>query len=263
MTPPTPVLRAHRLAVSLGGRPVLSDVSFAVAEGERVAVVGANGAGKTTLLRAVAGLIPYGGELELHGREVRAWPAKERARAVAFVRQQADLSVDFTAAEIVALGRAPWLGWAERLAGADRQRVEAALESVDLTALAHRPVTRLSGGEQQRVALAQALVQDAPLLLLDEPTAHLDVRHQLDLMDRLAALARDGRTVVAAVHDLELAARFADRMWVLSGRTLVADGPPADVLTPGLLHDAFGVEAAVTAESGGVRVRYLGVSRRP
>ena len=263
MPPPYPVLRAHRLAVALGGRPVLGDVSFAVAEGERVAVVGANGAGKTTLLRAVAGLIPYDGGLELHGREVRAWPAKERARAVALVRQQADLSVDFTAAEIVALGRAPWLGWAERLAGADRQRVEAALASVDLTELAHRPVTRLSGGEQQRVALAQALVQDAPLLLLDEPTAHLDVRHQLDLMGRLAALGREGRTVVAAVHDLELAARFADRMWVLSGGTVAADGPPADVLTPGLLRDAFGVEAEVTAEPDGLRVRYLGVARRP
>ena len=262
MPDPAPVLRAHGLAVALGGRPVLRDVSFAVAEGERVAVVGANGSGKTTLLRAVAGLIPHGGTLELRGRPVSQWPAKQRARAVALVRQQADLAVDFTAAEIVALGRAPWLGWTERLADADRQRVDAALAAVDLTALADRPVTRLSGGEQQRVALAQALAQDAPLLLLDEPTAHLDVRHQLDLVARLAALARDGRTVVAAIHDLELAARFADRLWVIAGGTLAADGPPAQILTPGLLRDAFGVEAEVEAGTDGVRVRYLGVSHR-
>ena len=255
-----PVLRALGLAVALGGRPVLRDVSFAVGEGERVAVVGPNGAGKTTLLRAVAGLIPTDGTLELHGRAVRAWPAKERARAVAFVRQQSDLAVEFTAAEVVALGRAPWLGWTERLGGSDRARVDAALASVDLGALADRPVTRLSGGEQQRVALAQALAQDAPLLLLDEPTAHLDVRHQLDLTARLAALADGGRTVVAAVHDLSLAARFADRLWVIAGGALVADGPPAQVLTPDLLRAAFGVEAEVEPEPGGVRVRYLGVS---
>ena len=261
MPDPPPVLRAEGLAVALGGRDVLRDLAFTVAEGERVAVVGANGAGKTTLLRAVAGLIPHGGTLELRGRPVGSWPPKERARAVALVRQQADLAVDFTAAEVVALGRAPWLGWAEKLGDADRRRVEAALRSVDLVGLAGRPVTQLSGGEQQRVALAQALVQDAPLLLLDEPTAHLDVRHQLDLVARLAALAEGGRTVVAAIHDLELAARFADRLWVIAGGTLAADGPPGRVLTAELLRGAFGVEAEVEAGPGGVRIRYLGVSR--
>ena len=254
---PAPVLRADGLSVSLAGRPVLDGLALAVAEGDRVAVVGPNGAGKTTLLRACAGLLAHGGTLELRGRAVRDWPARDRARAVALVRQQSDLAVEFTAAQVVALGRAPWLGWTERLADADRQRVAAALEAVGLTALAARPVTRLSGGEQQRVALAQALAQDAPLLLLDEPTAHLDVRHQLDLADRLVALSRQGRTVVAAVHDLALAARFATRIWVLSAGRLAADGPPAEVLTPGLLRGVFGVEAEVEAGPDGVAVRYL------
>ncbi len=263
LSPSVPdVLSADALGVSLGGREVLAGLAFQVRPGERIAVVGPNGAGKTTLLRAVAGLIPYGGRLALWGHEVREWPARARAKKVALVRQQAELAVDFTAAEIVALGRSPHLGWTERLGADDRACVDAALGAVDLGALAGRPVTQLSGGEQQRVALAQALAQDAPLLLLDEPTAHLDVRHQLDLLARLATLADAGKTVVAALHDLDRAARFADRLWVLAEGTLVADGPPADVLTPDLLRRAFGVEAEVEAASDGLRVRYLGVAAR-
>ena len=255
------VLTADGLGVSLGGRPVLDGLAFRVGEGERIALVGPNGAGKTTLLRAVAGLVPYAGRLALRGRDVAAWPARARAREVALVRQQADLAVDFTAEELVALGRAPHLGWTERLRADDRARVRDALGAVDLGALARRPVTQLSGGEQQRVALAQALAQDAPLLLLDEPTAHLDVRHQLDLLARLDSLAAAGRTVVAALHDLDRAAAFADRLWVLSDGALAADGPPADVLTPALLRRAFGVEADVETAGGALRVRYLGVAR--
>ena len=257
-----PVLSARDLSVDLDGRRVLGGLTFGVNAGERVALVGPNGAGKTTLLRAITGLVPYTGHLALDDREVRAWPPRERARAVALVRQQADLAVDFTVAEVVAFGRAPHLGWTEALREGDRDRVAAALDALDVGDLADRPVTHLSGGEQQRTLLAQALAQDAPLLLLDEPTAHLDVRHQLDLMGRVAALAEAGRTVVAAVHDLELAARFADRLWVLDGGRLGADGPPEAVLTPALLRDVFGVEADVEAGPDGVRIRYLGAVRR-
>ena len=255
-----PLVRARGVSVALAGRVVVRDVTAEVRPGQAVALVGPNGAGKTTLLRAVAGLIPHSGTLELDGRPVAEWPPKDRARVLAFVRQNTDLAVDFTAAEVVAFGRAPHLGWTERLGHADRQRVMDALDAVDLSDLADRPVTRLSGGEQQRVALAQALAQDARVVLLDEPTAHLDVRHQLDLLGRLAALARGGTAVVAAVHDLGLAARFADRLWVLDRGALVADGPPADVLTADLLRDVFGVEAEVEAGPEGVRVRYLGVA---
>ena len=255
-----PHLSARSLTVRLGGRPVLANVTAAVERGERIALVGPNGAGKTTLLRAVTGLLPYDGDLTLEDRPIRAWEPRARARAVALVRQQADLAVDFTVEELVALGRASHLGWTERLGAADRQRVAEALAAVDLQGLAARPVTALSGGEQQRVLLAQALAQDAPLLLLDEPTAHLDVRHQLDLLGRVRALADAGRTVIAALHDLELAAQFADRVWVLAAGTLVADGPPADVLTPDLLRRAFGVEAEVEPGPDGVRIRYLSVA---
>lgn len=255
------LLRAHDLSVDLGPRRVLDRLAFTVDTGDVIALVGPNGAGKTTLLRAIAGLLPHGGQLDLGGQPVRGWDARARAREVALVRQQTALAVEFTAAEVVALGRAPHLSWTERLGTKDRDRVQAALDAVDLGPLADRPVTRLSGGEQQRVALAQALAQDAGLLLLDEPTAHLDVRHQLDLLDRLAALTGEGRTVIAAVHDLGLAARFADRLWVLDKGRLVADGSPEDVLTPELLREVFGVEADITQGLDGVRVRYLAVVR--
>ena len=236
---------------------MLRDVSFQVEAGERVALVGPNGAGKTTLLRALVGLLPFSGTLRLLGRPVDDWAPRDRAREIALVRQQTSLAVDFTVAEVVGLGRAPHLGWMDALAETDRARVDAALDALDLAAFADRPVPALSGGEQQRVFLAQALAQDAGLLLLDEPTAHLDIRHQLDLLRRVRRLSNDGRTVIAAIHDLELAARFADRVLALADGRLVADGTPADVFTPARLRSVFGVEADVERDAAGLRIRYL------
>jgi iron complex transport system ATP-binding protein len=158
---------------------------------------------------------------------------------------------------LVELGRAPHLGWLAAPGAADARAVADALGAMDLAELAERPVAHLSGGEQQRVLLAQALAQDAPLLLLDEPTAHLDIRHQLDLLGRVRRLADHGRTVLAAIHDLELAARFADRLLVLDSGRLVADGPPESVLTPDRLRETFAVEAEVAGGPDGIRLRYL------
>ncbi|GAB5534324.1 MAG: ABC transporter ATP-binding protein [Rubricoccaceae bacterium] len=254
---PHPVLDAQRIGVALGGRPVLHDVTFQVQAGERIALIGPNGAGKTTLLRTLIGLLPYSGTLQLAGRSLTDWSARDRAKEIALVRQQTPLAVDFTVTEIVALGRAPHLGWMDTLADADRQRVDAALDALDLHELVDRPVPSLSGGEQQRVFLAQALAQDAPLLLLDEPTAHLDIRHQLDLMRRVQRLADQGRTVIAAIHDLELAARFADRILMLADGHMVADGTPEEVLTPARLRNVFGVEAEVDVGVASLRIQYL------
>ena len=259
---PSPTFLALRASVAfgagaLGAQPVLADVSFEIAPGTLVAVVGPNGAGKTTLLRALAGLVPYGGRLAMDGRAVQAWAPRERARHLAFVRQAPGGGEAFTVRETVALGRAPHLAWAAALTAAADAAVEAALDALGLAALADRPLGALSGGERQRVALAQAVAQDTPALLLDEPTAHLDVRHALDLLVRARALADAGRTVVAAVHDLGLAARFADRLLVIADGTLAADGPPGAVLTPALLASAFGVEATVSPGPDGPLVRYL------
>lgn len=254
---PPPALLASALGVRLGGTEILRDVSLVVSEGELVALVGPNGAGKSTLLRALAGLVPSTGRAELMGRSVTAWPARNRAQRVALVRQATDLSAAFSVCELVELGRAPHVGWLSPLGATDHAAVDAALAAMGLDALAERDVTTLSGGEQQRALLAQALAQNPAVLLLDEPTAHLDVRHQLDLLARVRRQSRDGRAVVLALHDLGLAARFADRLLVLSDGRLVADGPPDAVLTPALLLDIFGVHAEVARTEDGLSLRYL------
>ena len=260
--PASPLLDARALTVALGGRPVVRDLTAGVRPGEWVALVGANGVGKTTALRALAGLIPHTGTVHLDGRPVGDWTPRERARRLAFVRQGGLEGAAFTVRETVEMGRAPHLAWTATLRRDDHAAVAAALAAFDLVALADRPLALLSGGERQRVALAQALAQGTPVVLLDEPTAHLDVRHALDLLDRSRALADAGRAVLAAVHDLALAARFADRILVLQDGRLVADGPPGTVLTVDRLRDAFGVEADVTPTPDGLAIRYLGVAGR-
>jgi iron complex transport system ATP-binding protein len=246
------------LFVHLGGRRVLAGVSFRLAAGEFVALLGPNGAGKSTLLRTMAGLLPYGGDLRLDGRALSDWPPAERARRVAYVEQAPSLSFALTVRDVVALGRSPHRGWLASLTPHDGSRVEAAMADADVISLAGRPATALSGGERQRVALARALAQDTPTLLLDEPTAHLDVRHQLSLMNLAASLTASGRTVVAAFHDIALAARCARRLLVLDRGRLVADGPAAEVLTPSLFRTVFGVDAEVGTGPDGPAVRYLG-----
>lgn len=257
---PVPVLSARGLSVDLDKRPILHGIDLAVGEGEWLGILGPNGSGKTTLLRALAGLIPATGEIDLRQRPLASWGQREKARAVALVRQQTDLPFSFSVREVVAMGRAPHLGWLSPLGSEDRGVVEHALSDLRLGPLAERPVVALSGGEQQRVLLAQALAQEAPLLLLDEPTAHLDVRHRLDLLDHVRGLVARGRTVVAAMHDLEWAARYADRLLVLLDGRVAATGPPREVLTPALLRRVFGVEAEVEPTASGVTVRYLGAS---
>jgi iron complex transport system ATP-binding protein len=242
---PVPVIEARSVTADLGGRQILHDLAFSVERGTWVGIVGPNGSGKTTLLRAIAGLLPYGGSLLLDGREVAEWSVRERARRLAFVRQTQPLAFDFSVMDFVLLGRAPHHGWLEPLSGMDRSLAMEALREMGLVGFEERSITAMSGGEQQRVRLAQALVQDAPVLLLDEPTAHLDVHHQLDLMGRIAALAAGGRTILSALHDLPLAARYVDRLLVLDAGHVAADGVPADVITSDLLRAVFRVEAKV------------------
>lgn len=251
-----PLIEAHTVSVRLGGRPILHALTFAVEEGTWLGIVGPNGSGKTTLLRTIAGLLPHEGSLRIGGRAVRQWPVRELARRLAFVQQTQPLAFDFRVLDFVLLGRAPHRGWLEPLTAADRQRALTALHAMGLEGFEGRAMTTLSGGELQRVRLAQALVQDAPILLLDEPTAHLDVHHQLDLMARVATLAKEGRTVLSAVHDLALAARYAGRLLVLDGGRVAADGPPHEVLTPPLLRSVFQVEATIS-ENDPADIRFL------
>ncbi len=237
-------LSVEDLSVDLAGRRAVADVSFALPGGRLVALVGPNGAGKTTLLRAIAGLLPGHGDVRIEGRALAALAPRERARSIAYLPQGHQAHWSLTAREIVALGRFPH-GASDpaRLGEADAAAVRSALSRADALTFAGRDVLALSGGERARVMLARVLAVEAGLLLADEPTAALDPRHQILVMQTLAAEAARGTLVIAATHDLGLAARHADLVLALRDGRLVALGAPRDVLTPDFLRDTYGVEA--------------------
>lgn len=251
-----PRYAASDLRVDLAGRRVLDGLSFCIEPGTVTALVGPNGSGKTTLLRTLAGLLPYDGILALDGTPLRTWADRDRAQTLAYVRQRSSLAFDLTVREFVALGRMPHRSWLAGPSAADHAAVADALATTQLTDLAERSARTLSGGEHRRLLLAQALAQDTPTLLLDEPTAHLDLRHQLDLAALLQRLHADGRTLVVALHELDLAARLADQVLLLHRGRLVAAGTPADVLTPAHIAEVFGVTATVTPSADGLDFRY-------
>lgn len=251
------ILTAHRLGVQLDDQPILHDLSFALDAGTWTGLLGPNGSGKTTLLRTISGVVPYAGSVQFDGREVGSWSTRALAKRLAFVRQSPNLAFDFSVEELVLLGRAPHKRWLQSYSDDDRAMVQTALDHVDLDGFADRSVLSLSGGEMQRVFLAQALVQEADLLLLDEPTAHLDVHYQFAFMEQVEALVERGGTIIAAFHDLELAARYADHLLLLDQGRLVAHGPPAEVLTPARIADVFRMEATVDpAPDGTLRIEY-------
>lgn len=241
------MLDSNDLRVRLGDKAVLNGLDLQAAEGEWIGLLGPNGSGKTTLLRTIGGVLPYRGSLRLEDREITTWHPKELARRLAFVRQDTSLVFDFTVEEIVLLGRSPYKGWLDPYTGDDRDRVREALTRLDLVGFEDRSVTALSGGERQLVFLAQALVQEADILLLDEPTNHLDVHHQYEFLGQVEDLVTSGRSVVTAFHDLELAGRYADRIWVLDDGHLVRSGDPAEVLSDTLIEEVFRMEARVRA----------------
>jgi iron complex transport system ATP-binding protein len=225
-------------------REVLRSVDLTLARGDLVALVGTNGSGKTTLLRLLTGVLkPDAGVVRFEGRPLADWRRLDLARRVAVLPQQLDLPVGFRVAELVEMGRAPH---ARRLFGsteADERAVARALADAGALDLADRFAEELSGGERQRLLVAMALAQEPDLLLLDEPTLHLDLAHQVALLAAIRRL-RDQRgvTVLAVLHDLNLAAAFAPRVAILDEGRLVADGPPAEVLTPDLVRRVFGVD---------------------
>ena len=234
------------VTVELGGRVVVDDVSASVDRGEWVALIGPNGAGKTTLLRAIAGLLRHDGRVSLHGRDAAALDRRERARLLAVVPQTPETPPWLTVAEYVLMGRTPHLGPLARESAADRDAAWHALERLQLEELAERPLGTLSGGERQRAVVARALAQEASIVLLDEPTAALDIGHQQQALELLDALRdRQGLTLVAAMHDLTLAAQYADRVLLLSRGRIVADGTPGEVLTEDALSEHYGATVRV------------------
>jgi iron complex transport system ATP-binding protein len=253
-------LEADGLLVFLRRRPVLRGVSFRAEAGELTAVLGRNGAGKTTLLRALAGLIPTAaGVGRLDGRPLAAWPRAALARTLAYLPQERDVHWALSARNVVALGRLPHQPAGAGESAADRAAIAAAIASMDIAALADRPVQEMSGGEKARVLLARALAQEPRVLVADEPAAGLDPAHQLTLFQHLARFVADGRSVLVALHDLSLAARFCHKIVLLHDGRALAAGAPGAVLTPEHLGLAYGIEAQYRTIDGIPAVLPLGV----
>ena len=244
-----PLLEARRLGFRHPGAtaPLFTDLSLRLAPGEMAGIIGPNGSGKTTLLRILGGLLgPDRGEVSLAGRPVRAWRPRERARLLALVPQESQILFNFSVLEVVLMGRSPHLG----LLGLERPRDFAAardaLHEMDLEGLEDRPLRGLSSGERQRALIARALAQQPSLILLDEPTAFLDLKHRLQIHEILGRLnGRDGLTVVSVSHDLNLAALYFSRLILLHRGRIAADGPPAEVLTAERVRQVYETEARI------------------
>ncbi len=250
-------LEVEQLSVTLGGNRIVDALAADVEEGEWVALIGPNGAGKTTALRAVAGLVGYDGRVRMLGTDAATLNRRQLARLVALVPQVPLIPGDISVREYVLLGRTPYVGYFGGERRSDHEAADAALEQLDLAAFATRRLDTLSGGERQRATLARALAQDAPILLLDEPTAALDVGRQQQVLELVDSLRRSrGLTVVSTMHDLTLAGQYADRLLLLDRGKLVAAGTARDVLTRPLITEHYGAEVALveTPESGFVVV---------
>ncbi len=245
--------------MALGRRPapILHDLGFSVQAGTLTGLLGPNGSGKTTLLRAICGLVPYAGSLQLQGTEIADWRARALARSVAIVRQGAQLLFDFSVQEMALLGLSPHKRLLESTSARDLERAHQALAQVGLASFYRRSMFSLSGGERQRVYLAQALVQDASLLLLDEPTTHLDVHHQHGFLRTVVDLVKAGRSSMAVFHDIELAARYCKYLMILDRGRLAAHGTPHEVVTEAMLASVFKMRSRVSATAtGGLRITY-------
>lgn len=245
------MIELRKAGMTYGTRPVLRDISKTFAPGEMVSVVGPNGAGKSTLLAVLMGLRPgHDGDVLIDNRRVEDWPRPEFARLVSFVPQSVSVEFPFTAEEIVTMGRTPY-GRGMFESAEDRAAVATAMEKTDTTAFAKRDFRSLSGGERQRVILATALAQTPKVLLFDEPTTFLDLKHQLAIFQLLRAAAQDGVLVIAVTHDLNLAATCSDRVIVLRDGIAVADGPPVESLSPERLREVFEVNSQIVYLSDG------------
>lgn len=247
-------LQARSLAAGYGERRVIDGLDVDVPDGSFTVIIGPNGSGKSTLLRSLVRLIrPSEGSVLLDGTDVASRSTKELARQIGLLPQTSIAPEGITVVDLVSRGRHPHQSMLKRWSRHDEEAVRHALERTELVDLSTRVVDELSGGQRQRVWIAMALAQETPLLLLDEPTTHLDIAHQIDVLDLCTGLHREGRTLVAVLHDLNQAARYATNLIAMKDGAIVAQGTPAEIVTAETVHDVFGVRARIIAdpETGG------------
>ena len=245
----TATIRATDVGVVIDGRAILSGVTIDIIAGEVLALVGPNGAGKSTLLGVLGGDVRQNsGLVEIEGREIHSYRHLELARLRSVLTQENQVSFPFTVAEVVAMGRSPWAR--TPLAGDDDTAIEEALQAADVVHLQRRRYTTLSGGEKARVSLARVLAQRSTTVFLDEPTAALDLRHQEEVMSCARSLATQGIAVVVVLHDLSLAAAYADRVALIAGGSLRAVGTPAEVITAPIVEEVYGLPVQILQQSG-------------
>ena len=243
----SPLVSVEAVSVTLGEIQAVTDVSLELEPGRLLGLIGPNGAGKTTLLRTItAAISPDTGTVRVGGEDVHALSSKAVSRKIAVVPQDASLAFDFDVRDLVSMGRTPYLHRFSPSRPADRASVEAAMRRTDVAQFAERALSEVSGGERQRVLLARAIAQDTPVLLLDEPTASLDINHQIRTLELVRELVADGKTVIAAIHDLNLAARYCDDLLLLRDGRVTARGPPAQVLATDHIDEAFGARSVIT-----------------
>ena len=245
-TLPSPRLAAEAITIGYGAAPILREVTLAVPPGRLTAIIGPNGSGKSTLLRTFARILkPGAGRVTLDGRPLSALGHREIARHIAMLPQSPATPAAMNVTELVARGRTPHLGLLRPWSAGDSAAVERALEMTHLEHLARTPLRALSGGQRQRAWIAMALAQDCPILLLDEPTSFLDIEHQVEVLKLLRHLAGQGRTVVCVLHEINLTARFADRVVALRDGRIGFKGPPAQAITEQTIRDTFGLDSVV------------------
>jgi len=245
----TPHLHAEAITLRYDARTIVTDLSVAIADGSFSVIVGPNACGKSTLLRALSRLlIPSSGQVVLDGRGIGERPAKEVARRLGLLPQSAIAPDGITVADLVARGRYPHQSFLRQWSKADEQAVAAAMEATRVDGLATRPVDELSGGQRQRVWIAMVLAQETPILLLDEPTTFLDIAHQIELLDLLAELNAQGRTIVAVLHDLNQACRYASHLVAMKDGAIIAEGSPGAIVTAELVEQVFGLPCIVIAD---------------
>ncbi len=248
------LLEFSHIHVRLGSAEVLKDISLRLTAGEFVGLLGPNGAGKSTLLRTSLHLVPYDGSVMIDGHRSSTLKPAERARLIAYIAQEREVAWPLSVEALVALGRSPHRGPFSALTAADFAAIEGALERMDIKRLRKRVVGSLSGGERARVLIARALAQETPILIADEPTAALDPAHQLALMEIFQDLAREGRIVLASMHDLALAARGCTRIILMHGGQVVADGTPRAALTRKNLATVYGIGAEISDTESGLSI---------